>query len=301
MSKAKAIAFCPAHITGFFKPELAFNKPELIGSTGVGFSIKQGITTSVTVEGSYKTSIKINNIGYKSNDNKVSKFIVNEFLKLTDKQFVINITHNTTIPIGYGLGCSGAAALSLSLALNKAFNFKYSKIEVGQIAHKAEIICNTGLGDVLATYYGGFEIRTKGGAPGIGSVEKIHINSKSMVIIGCLSSIHTKKLIQKSKKVSALGDEMVNRFYQTKDSNDFQDMSLKFAHHMNIITPKMNSIITELHQNKIKCGVALFGETIFTLIHQNMEKKVLKIMEKYQCTIIKSKIDYAGARIKNHV
>ena len=301
MGKAKAVAFCPAHITGFFKPELTFNKPELMGSIGVGFSIKQGITTSVTVEGSYETIIKINNTGYRSNDNKVSEFIVNEFLKLTDRHFVINITHDTTIPIGCGLGCSGAAALSLSLALNKAFNFKYSKIEAGQIAHKAEIVCNTGLGDVLATYYGGFEIRTKGGAPGIGSVEKIHINNKYMVIIGCLSSIHTKKLIQKSKKASMLGNEMVNKFYQTKDRDDFQDMSLKFAHYMNIITPKMNLIINELHRNKIKCGVALFGETVFTLVSQNMEKKVLEIMEKYQCIIIRSKIDYIGARIKNYV
>jgi len=300
MVKAKAIAFCPAHITGFFKPELTLKKPELIGSTGVGFSIKHGITTSVTIEGSTKTTVNINNTGYKSNNNNVSEFIVKEFLKLTKKCFVVNVTHDTTIPIGHGLGCSGAVALSLSLALNKAFNFKYSKIEVGQIAHNAEIVCNTGLGDVLATYYGGFEIRTKCGAPGIGLVKKIHIDNSLMVIIGCLSSIHTKKLIQKSKKASTLGNEMINKFYQTEDNDEFHDMSLKFAQHMNIITPKMNLIINELRQNKIKCGVALFGETIFAIIHKNMAKKVFGIMEKYKCIIIESKIDYIGARIKNH-
>lgn len=294
----KAIAFCPAHITGFFKPEINHTKPELIGSTGAGFSIEHGITTSVVVKYSTKTIVRINNIGYKSDDNRVSEFIINEFLKLTKKCFFVDIKHNITIPIGYGLGCSGAVALSLSLALNKAFNYKISRIEASRIAHKAEIICKTGLGDVLATFYGGFEIRTKCGAPGIGLVKKIQTDNSAIVIIGCLSPINTKKLIKQSKKMSNLGTVMINRFKNTRSSDEFQDMSLKFAKCMNIITPRMELIIHELHKYNIKCGIALFGETIFSIIHQNMEKKVCEIMKKYQCTIIKSKINKTGARIK---
>ena len=118
-----------------------------------------------------------------------------------------------------------------------------------------------------------------------------------MAIIGCFSSINTKKLIQKSKQMEELGNIMIKRFNRTKNNDDFHDMSLEFAQNMDIITPKMNSVINELHKNKIKCGVALFGETVFTIIHHNIAKKVLAIMNKYQCVIIKSEIDKIGARM----
>ena len=83
------------------------------------------------------------------------------------------------IPVGYGLGSSSAVALSLSFALDQALGTKLDRSLIGQIAHNAEVNCKTGLGDVLASFHGGFEIRVKAGAPGIGSVEKIHTENIS--------------------------------------------------------------------------------------------------------------------------
>ncbi len=47
----EATAFCPAHITGFFKAHLDDNQSNLenLGSMGAGFSIKQGVTTRVKI------------------------------------------------------------------------------------------------------------------------------------------------------------------------------------------------------------------------------------------------------------
>ncbi len=61
----------------------------------------------------------------------------------------------------------------MAFALNKALETNLSRTKIGQIAHNAEIHCKTGLGTVLSSYHGGFEIRTKHGAPGIGSLQKI--------------------------------------------------------------------------------------------------------------------------------
>jgi pantoate kinase len=47
----KARAFCPAHITGFFKAELDQKDPSYMGSLGAGFSIKKGVKTTVIVSG----------------------------------------------------------------------------------------------------------------------------------------------------------------------------------------------------------------------------------------------------------
>ena len=297
----RGLAFCPAHVTGFFKAELndELTNPEEFGSVGAGFSIQDGVTTKVQVDYSEKSDYKISTSGYKSEDTRVSEFVIKEFFKIVkDRRFFIDVKHEISIPVGYGLGCSGAVALSLAMALNEALNTNLSKEKVGQIAHNAEVSCKTGLGDVLASYHGGFEIRTKPGAPGIGALEKVESDTEAILI--CFSPISTQKFIdEKLETINGLGGKMVSKLVLTKDYNDFQDMSLEFAKYVKVMTPKMGSVIDDLQKNGIKCGIALFGETVFTLIPKTLESKVLQILEKYSDgIIIRSKIDNKGARLE---
>jgi pantoate kinase len=295
----RGTAFSPAHITGFFKAELdSSQKPEFQGSLGAGFSIESGVTTRVEVEDSQFTNYKIKVSGYQPDNTIVSEFVIKEFLKHVQGNYFVTIHHDIKIPVGYGLGCSAAVALSLSYALNEAFDTRFSKEQLGQIAHNAEVICQTGLGDVLASYHGGFEIRVKGGAPGIGQIKKIPMESYCAIMI-CFSAISTKEFLRdRLESINGLGAKMVDKLVQTRDIDQFHDHSIEFANYVNIVTPKMKSVIDDLQQNQIKCGVALFGETIFTLVPQNKEAKVLKILEKYSDgIIIKSKIDELGARL----
>ena len=91
---------------------------------------------------------------------------------------------------------------------------------------------------------------------------------------------------------------MVDKLVQSQDMDEFQDMSIKFAEYIHVITPKMKKVIKELHENGIKCGIALFGETIFSMIPKEKENKVLEILEKYSDgIIIKSELDDVGARV----
>ena len=81
--------------------------------------------------------------------------------------------------------------------------------------------------------------------------------------------------------------------------DEFQDMSLEFAQYIHVVTPKMSKVIKELHKNGIKCGIALFGETIFSLVTKDKMQKVLEILKKYDDgIIITSKIDNSGARLE---
>ena len=302
----EAKAFCPAHITGFFTAHLEDDQDNLenLGSRGAGFSINHGVTTKVTIHEvkERNSNFKITTNGYQSDKTDVSEFVLNEFLKLGDfsKKF-FEIEHNISIPVGYGLGSSSAVALSLSYALDQALETKLEKTTVGKIAHNAEVNCKTGLGDVLASYHGGFEIRVKPGAPGIGHVEKISTEKISIIMI-CFSPISTNKFIkERLSQINGLGGKMVNLLLESKDYEHFQDMSLEFAEYVDVITPKMKKIVTELSSNNIKCGIALFGETIFSMIPEEEEAKVLQILEKYtDGVIIKSELDDNGARILNN-
>ncbi len=295
----KGVAFSPAHITGFFKAELDQNqKPEFQGSLGAGFSIQAGVITTVEIQDSDFIDYAIKVSGYQPDNTQVSEFVIKEFLKHVQGSYFIAVHHNIKIPVGYGLGCSAAVALSLAYALNQAFDTSFSKEQLGQIAHSAEVMCQTGLGDVLASYHGGFEIRIKGGAPGIGQVKKIPTESLSAIMI-CFSAISTKQFFKdKLQLINGLGGKMVNKLVITKDIDQFHDYSVEFANYVNIITPKMKIVIDDLKAHGIKCGIALFGETVFTLVPQSLEKIVLKILEKYNDGIvIRSKIDERGARL----
>jgi len=290
-------AFCPAHITGFFKADLESASPESKGSLGAGFSIQDGVTTRVQVTKSDKKNFQLTISGYKPDNTLVSEYIVKKFLDLIDENYFVDVHHSISVPVGYGLGCSAAVALSLSLALNEALGTKLSRTEIGQIAHNAEISCKTGLGDVLAAFYGGFEIRTKSGAPGIGTVEKIDTQYNSVIMV-CFAPISTPEFLRdRLSSINGLGGKMVHKLLESKDTNEFQDMSLEFANYIKVVTPKMQKVIDELKQNDIKCGVALFGETIFVLSTPKLEDKVLNILQKYDGIIIKSKIDGSGARL----
>jgi pantoate kinase len=298
----KGVAFCPAHITGFFKAELDnIKKTDELGSQGAGFSIQKGVKTTVKVR--KKSEYDINNFhlnikGYQTDNTQVSEYIIQKFLTLIDEKIFVDVDHEINVPVGYGLGCSGAVALSLGLALNQALKMNLTKEEVGSIAHEAEIKCQTGLGDVLASYHGGFEIRIKSGAPGSGIVKKIKTGAVSVIII-CFSPISTKKFLrERLPSINGLGGRMVTKLERSKNIIEFQDMSLEFAKYVNIITPKMYSVIKDLTDNGIKCGVALFGETIFSLVPNGLENKVLDILDKYRDgIIIQSKIDNLGARL----
>ena len=301
-----SVAFCPAHITGFFKAQIMGNEDNLenVGSMGAGFSIKQGVTTRVSIrrKNDEKANFRITMNGYQSDKTDVSEFVLNEFLKLgkfSNKFF--EIEHEISVPVGYGLGSSSAVALSLSFALDQALNTKLDRSLIGQIAHNAEVNCKTGLGDVLASFHGGFEIRVKAGAPGIGSVEKIRTENISVIMI-CFAPISTNKFIkERLSQINGLGGKMVNRLLESKNYEHFQDMSLEFAKYVDVITPRMESIVNEFSKNNIKCGVALFGETVFSMIPKEKEERVLEILKKYpEGIIIKSELDQSGARILNN-
>jgi len=115
----------------------------------------------------------------------------------------------------------------------------------------------------------------------------------------CFSPISTNIFIQEHlSKINGLEGKMVNRLLESKDYENFQDMSLEFAKYVNVMTPRMDKLIEELSLNGIKCGVALFGETVFSMIPKELEGKVLKIFKKYpEGKIIISQLDLQGARV----
>jgi pantoate kinase len=295
-----AKAYSPSHITGFYsevKDESILNR----GSLGAGISIRKGVRSTVELYDSEHNNFIIVINGVISKDAIVSKFVINEFLKRTNKNYFIKVSHEVNLPIGYGIGTSGSAALSLAFALNDALSLGLSDMESAQIAHKADIECKTGLGTVLSEFHGGLCIRIKGGAPGIGKTNVIRINNYKAAIF-CFSPMFTQYFIESIRKIS--NDECYNmmmKVLKTKSAVDFLELSYKFSQSLGFVNKTCNNLMDLLTQNGFHSSAALFGQTVFTIVKENELETIKKISKNFPTRLFISEIENEGARlIKKH-
>ena len=295
-----AKAYSPSHITGFYsevKDESILNR----GSLGAGISIRKGVRSTVELYDSERNNFIIVINGVISKDAIVSKLVINEFLKRTNKNYFIKVSHEVNLPIGYGIGTSGSAALSLAFALNDALSLGLSDMESAQIAHKAEIECKTGLGTVLSEFHGGLCIRIKGGAPGIGKTNVIRINNYKVAIF-CFSPMFTPYFIECIRKIS--NDEcnnMMMKVLKTKRTVDFLELSYKFSQSLRFVNKTCNNLMDLLTQNGFHSSAALFGQTVFTIVKENELETIKKISKNFPTRLFISDIENEGARlIKKH-
>ncbi len=294
---AVATAFSPGHITGFFEiPKLQEQDALHRGSRGAGFSIDRGIATTVYVfEGRTGSKILINGKAAKPKDAEVSQWVIDHYLK--GRQFFVKAEHEIGIPVGFGLGSSGAAALSLSYAMNEALGAKLSMEEAAQVAHEAEIACRTGLGTVIAEFAGGFEMRTSAGAPGIGTVERMPAGGHRAVIL-CIAPISTKAfLANRMDMINGLGGRMLASLAKTKSVGDFLRMSYQFADTLGLTEGRCRAPVRALREAGFECSVALFGETVFTIVPEGRAKEAADVLRRFEGTLLVCDIDGRGARL----
>jgi len=295
---AVAKAFSPGHITGFFEiPHGSYSHFLHKGSKGAGFSIDTGIATTAYVYESAKTDYRISINGTQTKNAEVSSWVVEEYLKLANRPYFVNVDHDVGIPVGFGLGSSGAAALSLSYALNEALDIGLSRTEAAQIAHHAEIACETGLGTVIAEFAGGFEIRTGAGAPGIGSLTKIDLENYKAVVL-CLAPISTKSfLTSRTDEINGLGGIMLSKLSLSRSVDDFLAMSREFAGTLGLTEDRCKEPMAALKSRGIESSVALLGQTVFTLVPRAMAKEARDAIKGFGGTLLVCNIDGNGARV----
>jgi len=214
----------------------------------------------------------------------------------------IVVEHQVDMPIGAGFGTSGAAALSLALALNEAFKLGITKMEAAQIAHGAEVECKTGLGTVIAETFGGIEIRTKPGAPGIGEIR--HIPAEKDMVVTCLSfgPLSTRKFLTDEavrKRINEFGGKLLDRLVEEPSVANFMKFSRQFAEHVGLISDKLRSVLKATDEAGFVCSMPMFGESIFTIIKKDALPELLKIFDEHNPSgkTIVSGIDSEGARL----
>jgi pantoate kinase len=300
----EAVAFSPAHLTGFFQILDQEMNPLQRGSRGAGFSIKKGVLTKVKVEKASETSFNIKVNGEDAKSARVSETVLQMFLsKVKENSYRVSISHEVAVPVGCGLGSSGAAALSLSLALNEVFSLGLSRLEVAQIAHLAEIACKTGLGTVIAETFGGFEIRVRAGAPGFGEVKSMPLNADYKMVFLSFGPLSTNKFLSDEsfrRRINELGGEYVDKLVLQPSPELFMRLCRGFAEHVGLISERVRNVLNETDKLGVVCSMPMFGEAVFTLAKKDLVNTIVKVFRRHadsEQNVLVSEIDFEGARL----
>ncbi|MFN4046095.1 MAG: hypothetical protein ACK4H7_01985, partial [Acidilobaceae archaeon] len=101
----------------------------------------------------------------------------------------------TPLPPGVGFAVSAASAIASSLAVGASLGLSYKRLL--RVAHEAEVLERTGLGDVLAISCGvGLAVRFKPGAPGVGEVDCTPLPPGVSILALVVGAQHTRELIR---------------------------------------------------------------------------------------------------------
>ena len=139
-----------------------------LADRGAGINLSLGAFSEVTVSRSTKQDIRVY-INDREADARVTKLALRNIIK--DSPLKVTVKIKQELPEGQGFGMSAASSLSASYALSSLLGL--SKIDAIKAAHSAEVQLRTGLGDVIASAFGGIEVRREPGLPPWGFIEHI--------------------------------------------------------------------------------------------------------------------------------
>lgn len=258
MKSAKA--FAPANISCIFKI-YDHKDPRWMGSYGIGFTLHEGVTVDVSL--SETDTILFNNKRTNiASVNKVTDFLTKES---------VTVRINSALPLGGGFGLSGASALATAYATNKLLDLKKSHKELAMLAHIAEVVSKTGLGDITNQYYGGLLIKFKPSSEFV--IEKLPFD---MIPVYCtyFSKLSTKSVITNAdirEKINMSAEyalEKVKKLLDTKRHISFGEiisLSKEFAVDSGLLTnKKVIEAIQSIEKNNGHASMIMLGNAVFS-------------------------------------
>lgn len=285
----KGIAFAPGHISAFFEPVYSQQDLGHSGSRGAGIALSLGAISQVTVTPASQPTITVY-INGKPSPALVTKSALNYFVSTNH----LSITVNTILdlPVSQGFGMSAAGALSSTLALADLLNLP--RDHAIKAAHYAEVQLHTGLGDVIASSFGGIEIRRKAGLPPWGMLE--HIPGKYDIVLCVIGKkIETKKILTNSKKIreiASYGRYCTKKLLEKPSIEQLFSLAWEFTRKINLADKIVLDAIETANTHGL-ASMCMLGNSIFAVGNTPVLYKILSAYGKVFCCTV----DEKGARV----
>lgn len=255
MTHAAVTAFCPGHISGYFR-RVSGDTPAATGSLGAGVVISEGVTA--TVAESARTSVRIlrrDSSGRESEPEHGSPPVEYVMERLGVTAAVVTVCR---LPIGAGFGLSAAALLATLTALNRLYHLDLSAHDIALIAHEAEVRFRTGLGDVSACQGGGWVVRHGAGIDG--RIERRYYPSGPLCAVS-FGPIHTPSVLGSPEKMARVFGAFPRR--SPRGVGDFFRISQQFSLDSGLATPGVRRVLEACNRHGVPASMTMLGDGVF--------------------------------------
>lgn len=283
-SVGTATAFVPGHITGFFRIHDTSSNLLKRGSTGAGFCITAGTVTTIQLIEQDEHEVLVTYNG-KRIEAEITEMVVEQVSEIYGKRVSATVEHKSELPIGVGYGASGAGALGTALAMNYILDSEMTPEVAAQYAHYAEVAKQGGLGDVIAQFTGGMEIRVRPGAPGIGEINRFRCESPFTVVLAGSGGLETKTVLNDKEyrhRINERGSQLVDDMRDDPTCEQFIRASRDFAHFTGLMSERIEAALSELDSANLKnSSMVMLGDSLFCLCSQNDVDRARNILTDY--------------------
>lgn len=243
-----AVAFSPGHISGYFR-RIEGGDAATTGSVGAGVVIDEGVRSTVEVAG--ETSVRVLQRGHVSAGSPPVEYALDRI------GVFARVTTECRLPIGAGFGLSAAALLATLTAANSLFDLGIPEDGVAAIAHEAEVVHHTGLGDVAACRGGGVACRK---APGI-NAEISRFYPEEPVYAVSLGPLPTASVLTSEETMGRVAAAYPGRC--PHDLTDLCGLSRSFAERSGLIAPDVRRVLEACDAAGIPASMTMLGNGVF--------------------------------------
>lgn len=249
-------AFVPSHITGFFAAKRQ-EDPLKSGSIGCGLALDLGAVT--TVEPGLKTEIFLDG---QISDAPVSRYVVDRLARSP-----VIVSTELMMPLGAGFGASGAGALGAAYALNAHFDLGLTSNQAASVAHCAEVVNRTGLGDVIGQNTGGLVVRLEAGSPGIGKVDRIPVPPLEInyVVRGPISTREVLSDPSVMKEINKAGEAALKDLISRPTLTRFMELARRFTLQTGLASDWALDAIEAVEAAGGLASMIMLGDSVFAI------------------------------------
>ena len=251
-------AYCPAHITCFFRPDASPRNILERGSEGVGIRLRSGTTVHLDETGG-STKITING---KAENARITRHVLEQMAP--GRSF--DITIECGPPPGQGFGMSASGAVAAALCISEIMG--RSRTEAFEAAHTSEVICGGGLGDVSGLMHeGDVPVRVKAGLPPAGRTvdHRIAFERVTLAVLGRkMSTTGVLNDDDKFKNICRAGETAMREFRGHATKESLFSISGRFSSEAGVRGPLVAEAMRVFEKNGIRSSMCMLGNSIFT-------------------------------------
>jgi len=205
-------ASSPHHVTGVFAPHSAPD-PARAGSIGAGLAVEPRLVACLGPPA----------------ESPPPRVAERAAALLGAPELAGRLRIRTPLPPGKGYAVSAATAAASALAVGASLRRGYR--EALDIAHEADVLESSGLGDVLAISCGvGLVVRTAPGAPSVGRVECFQVPGTVAILAVDGPPLHTRRMLERMPEDAwALAMRLVERVAEERSIEAFVEAAHEFS------------------------------------------------------------------------